>query len=498
MTVEKYLKQIDEVIANGEYKDNWKSLSNHPTPNWYSDAKFGIFIHWGVYSVPAFGNEWYPRNMYIKGTSEFEHHINTYGNHKDFGYKDFIPMFKAEKFDANQWISLFKKAGARYIMPVAEHHDGFQMYDSQLSKWNSSQMGPCRDIVGELKAAAEKQNITFCASNHRAEHYWFLNGGREYESDVNDDEFRDFYGQSMHADGLAGDWNLLNGLYKPDITWEGFKEHLDNWLARLCELVDKYQPKIVYFDWWIQNLTFKPYLKKFAAYYYNRAKEWGEQVTINYKYTAFPYTCATYELERGQLEDISPRLWQNDTSIANNSWSYTENNEFKTPNDIISNLIDVVSKNGCLLLNVGPKADGTIAQEEVEVLEEIGKWMEVNGEGIYDTTYWKVFGEGPTETPEGMFTDTQREQYTSQDIRYTYNNGCLYAFVLKVPKDKTITFKELKLRGADWLNETFINPTILGYDNINLNMERDYNGLTIKYDGEIDTQYPICIKLELL
>jgi len=410
-----YLKQIDEVIANGKYKDSWSSLYNHAVPKWYQNAKFGIFIHWGVYSVPAYGNEWYPRQCYTEGTKTYYHHIKTYGNHKDFGYKDFIPMFKAEKFDADEWMDLFEKSGAKYVMPVAEHHDGFQMYESDLSKWNAKQMGPCKDILGKLKQAAEKRDIVFTASSHRAEHYWFLNGGRQFDSDVNSGEYEDFYGPAQAG---GEDTHLIS-------SSPASKEYLEDWLVRTCEIVDKYQPQILWFDWWIQNLSFKPYLKKFAAYYYNRALEWGKEVTINYKYNAYAPTTAVFDIERGQLGGINPRLWQNDTAIAKNSWGYTDNNDFKKPQEIIADLVDIVSKNGCLLLNVGPKADGTITNEEKDVLLHIGEWLKDNGEGIYDTTFWQCFGEGPTEIEEGAFTDVNRAGFTSEDIRFTYKEYML-------------------------------------------------------------------------
>lgn len=189
--MKKALQNIDDVIEKGPYKDTWASLSSWQTPKWYQKAKFGIFIHWGVYSVPAFDSEWYPRNMYIEGSKVYEHHIKTYGAHKDFGYKDFIPMFKAEKFDSNAWAALFKKAGAKYVVPVAEHHDGFQMYRSNISHWNAYEMGPKRDIVGELKAAVEAQGMTLGVSSHRIEHWFFMSNGKKFESDMPQNPDRD-------------------------------------------------------------------------------------------------------------------------------------------------------------------------------------------------------------------------------------------------------------------------------------------------------------------
>ncbi len=415
-----YLKLIDEVIQNGPYDDNWASLREHDTPKWYKKDKFGIFIHWGVYSVPAFGNEWYPRYVYRQNSPEFIHHNEKYGNLKDFGYKDFIPMFKAEKFDADEWADLFSKSGAKFVMPVAEHHDGFQMYNSELSRFNSAQMGPKRDVLFEIKTAVEKRDMKICASTHRAEHWWFFNYGTEFDSDVNDPANAELYGPA------AGPMYDNNDIYNNCPN----EEYLNDWLARTCEIVDKYRPKIVFFDWWIQNVAFKPYLKKFAAFYYNRAVEWGEEVAIDAKFDAFAHGTVVKDIERGQLSDISHEFWQNDTSVAKNSWCYTVGNEYKTARSIVCDLVDVVSKNGALLLNIGPKADGTIPQEDKSLLLEIGEWLKVNGQAIYDTVPWKVYGEVPTEVPEGHFTDTNHAEFTSKDVRYTAGSDCVYAIIL--------------------------------------------------------------------
>ena len=338
MTVNEYLKQIDSVIENGKYKDNWQSLSNHKTPDWYYQGKFGIFIHWGIYSVPGFGSEWYSRSMYDRNVREFEYHNKTYG-----GYKDFIPMFTGSDFDAARWVEIFKNAGARFVMPVCEHHDGFAMYDTEFNRWNAKNMGPCRDVAGEIKAECEKRGLDFCASTHRAEHYFFMNPGREIDSDVNDEKYADFYGPAVLNDAYCPK-NFIKST--EDTYAEGAsKEWLDDWMVRTCELIDKYQPSSLYFDWWIHNHSFKPYLKKIAAYYYNRADEWGKEVTINYKHQAFAPTVATFDVERGALTGISPIPWQTDTAIGKCSWGYRKDNEYKSSRQIICDLIDIVSKN---------------------------------------------------------------------------------------------------------------------------------------------------------
>jgi alpha-L-fucosidase len=491
MTKEQYLKQIDEVIANGRYKDNWQSLSNHKTPEWYYNGKFGIFIHWGIYSVPAYGSEWYSRAMYDKKHREFEYHRKTYGDQKDFGYKDFIPMFKGEKFNADKWVDLFKNSGAKFVMPVCEHHDGFAMYDTEFNRWNAKNMGPCRDVAGEIKTACEKQGLTFCASSHRAEHYFFMNMGRTFDSDVNDDRYEDFYGPAVHCPEFNSD--AIHKVTANTFSLAPTADWLEDWLVRTCEIIDKYQPKILYFDWWIHNHGFKPYLKKLCAYYYNRAEEWGAEVTINYKHEAFPPSVATFDVERGALTGISPVPWQTDTAIGKKSWGYRADNEYKSSRQIICDLIDIVSKNGMLLLNIGPKADGTITDEETKVLLDIGKWLSVNGDGIYGTTPWKMFGEGEVNNEDGFFKDSDEKAFTENDFRFTYKNCCLYAFQMR-PNGKTVKIKSLARTGYhDFL---IGNVSVLGGNKIE-NIDRNKNGLIINLTEVPKSDLPLCFKIEI-
>lgn len=419
------LKTISEVIDGGPFKAEWDSLECFQIPGWYMDGKFGIFIHWGLYSVPAFGNEWYPRNMYQQGSREFEHHLATYGPQKEFGYKDFINTFKAEKYDPDYWANLFRKAGAKFVVPVAEHHDGFAMYNCGYSEWCAAKMGPKRDLIGDLADAVRRHWLTFGISTHRAEHWWFFDGGMKFDSDVQDQRFAGLYGPAQ-----------------PE-KMQPNEEFLYDWLARTCELVDKYQPQIVWFDWWIEQPVFAPYLRKFAAYYYNRGAQWGRGVAINYKNRAFPEKSAVYDIERGQLDDINPLFWQTDTAVSKNSWGYIKNQDYKTSESIIGDLVDIVSKNGALLLNIGPKPDGTIPEEDEKILLDIGRWLWVNGEAIYDTRPWKVFGEGPTAVSSGGFADTKRGAFTCRDIRFTTKGSILYAILLAWPENGEVIIQSL-------------------------------------------------------
>jgi len=429
----------------------------------------GIFIHWGVYSVPAFGNEWYPRNMYRQGTPEFEHHLATYGPHTRFGYKDFIPLFQAEKFDPDAWADLFQRAGAKYVVPVAEHHDGFAMYDCSFSQWTAAKMGPRRDIIGELAVAVRRQGLIFGLSSHREEHWWFMNGGMQFDSDVQDPRFYDFYGPAQ-PDGT-----------QPDA------EYLDDWLVRTCELVDKYRPQLVWFDWWIEQPVFKPYLQKFAAFYYNRGAQWGQGVAINYKHEAYPDGTAVLDIERGQLGDIRPLFWQTDTSVSKNSWGYITHHEYKPVDWIIHDLADIVSKNGCLLLNIGPRPDGTIPEPEEQMLLEIGQWLAINGEAIYGTRPWKVFGEGPTQVVAGSFADPKRSAFTSEDVRFTTKGDVLYAIVLAWPESGQVTIRSLGESNGLW--ERGISQVELLGSRAPLRWTRDARGLTIELPPQKPCEY---------
>ena len=435
---------IDQTVEAGPFAPSWESLAAFNAPTWYQDAKFGIFIHWGVYSVPAFGNEWYARNMYLPDHPEYDHHLATYGAHTDFGYKDFIPHFTTANYDPVAWADLFRRAGARYVMPVAEHHDGFPLYDCTFTEWSAAKMGPKRDLIGELAAAVRATDMVFSVSYHRAENWWFYHGGMEIPADVQDNRYRGLYGRAEPQEKV------------PDPAF------LDEWLVRICELVDLHQPQVVWFDWWIEEAIFAPYLQRFAAFYYNRGVQWGKEVAINYKHAAYPEGAAVWDIERGQLAGMRTPFWQTDTAVAKNSWGYTAQQKYKDAGAIIDDLVDIVAKNGTLLLNIGPRPDGTIPAEDSAILLEIGDWLATNGAAIYGTRPWQIFGEGPTEVVEGSFKDTERQPFGGQDIRYTRQGDTLYAILLDWPGSEA-TLPALG-KSADRLTREIGQVTLLGHD----------------------------------
>src|SRR5579872_1057279 len=480
------LKDVDTVNQQGPFRANWESLQKYEVPEWYKDAKFGIFIHWGAYSVPAFGSEWYPRMMYVEGSPEYRHHIETYGMQDKFGYKDLIPMFKAEHFDPAAWAELFKRSGAKYVVPVAEHHDGFAMYDSGLSDWTAAKMGPHRDTTGELAKAVRAAGLHFGVSSHRVEHNFFLGVGRSIASDINDPQYAAFYGPA-HS-WLSAPWGVpLND----DFTYVS-SAWADDWLARGAELVEKYHPDIVYFDWWIGQASIRPNLSRFAAFYYNSSLKNGDHVgVINYKDYAMPEHSGVLDLERGQLGDIRPLYWQTDTSVSNKSWGYIKDDTFKSPEFVVHQLIDIVSKNGNLLLNIGPRSDGIIPEEVQQVLLDVGAWLNVNGDAIYGTRPWRIYGEGPTKVAAGSFHDTDTTRYTAEDFRFTTKGNVLYVIGLDWPTNGEAVIHALASTAG---SEHVKSISLLGSD-AKLQFDQRPDGLHVRMPAQAPAKYAYALRV---
>jgi alpha-L-fucosidase len=485
------LTAVDTKIRRGPFHADWSSLSAYRSPDWFGDAKFGIFLHWGVYSVPAFANEWYSRNMYVKGSAAYEYHRAVYGPQAKFGYKDFVPLFTAAKFDPNAWVDLFVRAGARYVVPVAEHCDGFAMYDSGFTSWDAAQMGPKRDVVGELEKATRARGLHFGVSSHRAEHWWWYHEGTQYDSDVNDARNAGIYGpaapKTLPADHIATEPNPshLERWLPPS------KAFLDDWLARSTELVDKYHPDFIYFDWWINQPAFAPYLQRMAAYYYDESAARKQGPVLTYKQEAFPPAAAVLDIERGKLDAQRLQPWQSDTSVSIKSWGYVKDDEYRTAGSLLADLIDVVSKNGNLLLNVGPQSDGTIAPEIQSVLLRMGAWLQTNGEAIYGTRPWVMYGEGPTNAPTGR--EEVNRSYTPADLRFTSKGDALYALGLAWPQDGQALIKTL-YSGTVYLPGAIERVTLLG-SAASVHWEQTAVGLKVQLPS-IHDDLPYALKIE--
>lgn len=483
--VKEYLDLIDDVISKGRFKDNWESLSQFQAPSFLREKRLGIFIHWGVYSVPAYGSEWYPRLMYIKGHPCNLHHKKTYGS--DFDYSKMVGLFKPEKFNADEWADIFKKSGAGYIMPVGEHHDGVKMYASSLNKWNMQELNG-RDYMAELHSACDKAGLGFMISNHRAEHFWFMNGARKFypNSEVSRGINSDLYGPAYAPP--SGNIDKTDQEIAPTKAW------LEDWLASACEMIDRNKPIAVYFDWWIHKSEFRPYVKKFLAYYYNRADEWGKEVCVFYKWGAVFNGCAVFDVERGQADSALCEIWQNDTAAAKNSWGFTEGNKFKDPNDIIRNFIEVVSKNGCFMLNVGPKADGTICDEEKQILLDIGKWLKVNGESIYGSYPFEVCPFEGKKSKNGAFKENKK--FRTGDYCFTTKPGKIYVFPMAEKLPRKLKIKSLRRANESGIRYDIQSVRILGRTE-NLPFKQSEKIFEIDLGAQRDNSVPVCIRIDV-
>ena len=468
---------------HGTYKPTWNSLKTHSIPRWLDQAKFGIYTHWGVYSVPACGpnGTWYPHNMYREGTEQYKHHVSNYGPPSEFGYKDFIPMFKAERFDPYEWAELFKKAGAQFAGPVAEHHDGFSMWDSELTDWNAAKMGPGRDVVGELEKAIRKQGMKFMVAFHHAANWWYYPHWRE-EFDTSDPRYSGLYGPMHDRDA------------KPDIGWEDqdkpSREFLEKWIGKIEEVIDKYRPDLIWFDFALAGIQ-EEYRKEMLCYYFNKAEDCVMDVDVTYKGHSLPPGVGVVDLELGRMSELTYHEWITDTDVTiGGAWSHIHDAKFKSVTMLVHNLVDNVSKNGFLLLNVGPKANGEIPEAARERLLGMGRWLGINGEAIYGTTAWLTHGEGPTQMKKsGAFSETEEVRYTAEDIRFTVRDNVLYAVCLGWPGDE-VTIKSLRS-----LCESEISLVgMLGVDE-ELEWSLTKEGLRIKTPGERPCEHAYVFKI---
>ena len=398
-------KAVTRPMPPGPFAPAWESLEkNYRTPSWFEDAKFGIFMHWGVYSVAAHHNEWYEKHMY---GAEAQWHAEHFGPQEKFGYKDLIPRFTAAQWDPDAWAALFKKAGARMVMEMAQHHDNFALWDSAVDPFNAKKMGPHRDLVGDLAAAVRRQGLRVALSNHGVENFTFVNPPTELRERL----------RAAQADLFDPAWAPFYNV--ADRSHAAMTRFLTDWVNRNLELIDKYQPDLLWFDNGANLRVLDPLKLRIAAYYYNRAREWHKEVSLSTKFNAYaPSNDDAKQI--GSIVDfekvgarspsgIRPGPWMVDDPIGSNSWGYIEGLRLVPADGVIGRLIDTVSKGGFYLFNISPMADGTIPQNQQDVLVKIGAWLDINGEAIYGTRPWTRFAEAGS--PAWHFTTKRGQLY---------------------------------------------------------------------------------------
>ncbi len=417
-----------DAVGQGPYRAEWESLKAHKDPEWFRDAKFGIYTHWGPVTLgreegPG-GGEWYGREMYQTNSPMFRWHQQQFGDPHTVGYKDVIPKFTAPKFDPNKWAALFARAGARFAGPVAVHHDNFAMWNSEVTPWNSVRMGPKRDITGELATAYRAQGLKLLTTFHHG-YAW-----RYFEP-------------AFRFDAVDGKNFLLytepHGTNAPPSV-----RFQDQWLAMVMECVRKYKPDMIWFDFELKEVITPAYEQKMFAAYYNWAAALHRESAVAHKFREIHRYTGVLDFERGREDRLVPYPWLTDTALG--PWFNRNADPYRSTENLVHVLVDIVSKNGCLLLNVGPQADGAIPERAEKMLTEVGDWLKVNGEAIYGTRPWAIFGEGPTRDKKGGgFSERVDRKFTPADIRFTQSKdgGTLYAIALGWPADGTLRIKSL-------------------------------------------------------
>jgi len=486
-------------VAAGPFEPTRASLRTYKIPDWFRDAKFGIWAHWGPQSAVEYG-DWYARNMYTQGEKQYEYHLKTWGHPSKVGFKDTIPAWKAEKFDPDYLMGLYKKAGAKYFISMGVHHDNFDLWDSKYNRWNSVNMGPRKDIVGMWKQAAQKHGLKFGISDHLWISYkWFSTSkgsdktgplaGIPYDG-ANPQNF-DYYGKCEEVFRTL-DWNE---------NWipEAWKQH---WFDRIKDLVDKYEPDLLYCD---GHMPFEDHGLSILAHLYNQSAAHNGGLT-QAVYTskraedsAEGTGICVFDVERGVVESIWPLPWQTDTCIGD--WHYNKERvgHYKSPKAVIDLLVDIVSRNGNLMLNFPLPASGMLDNDELAVLDGITRWMAVNSEGIYATRPWRIFGGGPsTDFPAknkdgAAFNEGKRKDMTHEDVRFTTKAGKLYAFAMGWPAgQQQLVIKALGSQGVGKA-AAIEDVHLLGHGKVEF--RRTDEGLTIQLPGHQPCEHAFAFRI---
>lgn len=470
------VSEKNEPMMKGKFQPTWSSLENYQVPEWFRNAKFGIWAHWGPQCVEGSG-DWIARSMYLEGSAEYKHHVEHYGHPSEVGFKDIIPLFKAEKWNPDKLVEFYKKIGAQYFFALGNHHDNFDLWDSKYQAWNSKNMGPKRDILAEWEQAARKYELPFGISFH-ADHAWTWyepsqrydrNGpkagvpydGTLTKADGKGKWWEGYDPQDLYAQNhpmSKGSW--VDGMIHSQWAWGNgaclpTQEYCTNFYNRTVDAINRYNPDLIYFD--VTVVPFYPISDaglKIAAHFYNHnmATHKGklEAVMLSKILDENQRKAIVWDVERGAPNEIMEQPWQSCSCIG--GWHYNtsiyENNWYKSAADVVKLLVDIVSKNGNLLLSVPLRADGTFDEKEEKILNEFGDWMNINKEAILDTRPWEIFGEGPIAEADIKinaqgFNEGSYSKATAQEIRFTQTKKDLYATVLAWPTEKQILIKSL-------------------------------------------------------
>ncbi|MBN2805292.1 MAG: alpha-L-fucosidase [Prolixibacteraceae bacterium] len=447
---------------DAQFEETWESLATvDREPEWFKDAKFGIYMHWGVYSVPAFDNEWYPRWIYVPGRESwggrvFDYHEKNFGPLSEFNYHDFIPMFTAEHFDAKEWAELFHQSGARFAGLVAQHHDGFALWGSEVNPWNAKAMGPQKDILGDLFAELKKHDMQTIATFHHARLLQrYANDTAAWAKNTPDPGWDSHY--PYHPDYITSTTDpKLRKLYGniPEAEFH------DYWLSQVNEVVDNYAPDMIWFDSWLDKIP-ENYRQRMVAHHFNTAVSRGQKPIAAYKQEDLPANVGILDMEQGGKTELSNDYWLTDVTISYGSWCYTNGQGYKNPGLVIRNMIDVWSKRGIVLLNISPMANGIIPDAQRAVLTSIGKWIAKHKEAVYETRAYSTFGYGRAEFEANIFGgQTATMDYNQHDIRFAVSKDqkTLYIYALGLPEPNAAfaihhvhenTIKKVSIVGSD-------------------------------------------------
>lgn len=510
--------RIPSVNSKLSFEPTWESLAQYQTPDWYRDAKFGIWAHWGPQCEPGYG-DWYAKGMYEEGSDQYKYHCKKYGHPSKFGFKDVINEWKADSWNPEELVSLYKKAGAKYFVALANHHDNFDLYPNKYQPWNSTKIGPKKDIIKGWAEAAKKNGLPFGVSVHASHAWTFLevaqksdkNGpltGVPYDGNITTADGQGKWWQGYNPQDLYAQrhplsepnrngnkqWDWQDGASVPN------QEYCERFLKRVNTLIDNYDPDLIYFDdsvlplWPVSDVGLK-----IAAHHYNRSiKKHGKlNAVINGKIlNEQQRQCMVWDIERGQSNRIEPLPFQTDTCIGN--WHYDmrvyDGNKYKSAKTVIHMLADTVSKNGNFLLSIPVKGNGTIDEKERAIVEGIGAWMSINSEAIYGTRPWTVFGEGPAmESAAPLsaqgFNEGKGKANTAQDIRFTTKGKTLYAIMLGWPDDHKLLIKSLSNKGK------IESVKLLGHDRP-VAFTQQGNGLEVQLDFTPTGRDAFVLKIE--